>query len=290
MSDRVVAVLGRGVVDPAAPIARGDDLGLTRGDGVFESLRTRAGRPFLLTEHLDRMRRSAARMALPAPPPQQWAELVDDALAAFGAEDGALRLFTTRGPDGEESPLHFLMLAPVPQSSINQRTHGTSAITLNIGISSATRAEAPWLLGGVKTTSYAVAMAAKREAESRGASDAIWLSSEGEILEEATSSVVWVRAGAAYTVPVETGILPGTTYAFVRALAADLGVEFNERRSMVDDLRTADEAMLLSSVRCVAPLRTLDGRPVGDGEIGPVTRQVRDAVEAAVTAATAEGA
>lgn len=286
MSDRVVAVVGRGVVDPTTPIVRGDDLGLTRGEGVFETLRTRSGRPFLLDEHLDRMRGSAARMALPAPPHDVWAELVADALEVFGSEDGALRLYTTRGPEGEDSPMHYLMLAPVPQSSVDQREHGTHAVTLTLGIGATVRATAPWLLGGVKTTSYAVAMAAKRAAETHGATDAVWVSSEGEILEEATSSVVWVRAGAAYTVPVETGILPGTTLAVARRLATDVGVEITDRRATVDELRAADEAMLLSSARGVAGLRTLDGTPIGDGQVGPVTSQLGAAFEAAVTAAT----
>jgi len=286
MSDRVVAVLGRGVVDPTTPIARGDDLGLTRGDGVFETLRTRGGRPFLLDEHLDRMQLSAARMALPAPPHRAWAELVAEALETFGSEDGALRLFTTRGPDGEDSPLHFLMLAPVPQSSVDQREHGTHAVTLTLGISATVRATAPWLLGGVKTTSYAVAMAAKRAAEDHGATDAIWVSSEGEVLEEATSSIVWLHAGAARTVPVETGILAGTTLAYLRTLAAELDVEITEHRAPVEELRAADEAMLLSSVRGIAGLLSVDGTPVGSGRVGPVTRQLGTAFEVAVTKAT----
>jgi 4-amino-4-deoxychorismate lyase len=287
MSDRVVAVLGRGVVDPTTPIVRGDDVGLTRGEGIFETLRTRNGRAFLLDEHLDRMQTSAARMALAAAPRAAWAELVAEALEAFGSEDGALRLFTTRGPDGEDAPLHYLTLAPVPQRSVDAREHGAHAITLTLGISATARSTAPWLLGGVKTTSYAVAMAAKRAAEERGATDAIWVSSEGEVLEEATSSVVWLHAGKAYTVPVETGILAGTTLAFVRTLAAaELGVEIADRRTTVDELRGADEAMLLSSVRGIAGLLSLDGAPVGDARVGPLTARAGSAFEAAMTAAT----
>jgi 4-amino-4-deoxychorismate lyase len=129
-------------------------------------------------------------------------------------------------------------------------------------------------------------MAAKRAAEAHGGTDAIWVSSEGEVLEEATSSIVWLHAGAARTVPVETGILAGTTVAFVRRLAAGLGIEITDRRASVDEVRAADEAMLLSSVRGVAGLLSLDGSPVGSGQIGPVTRQLGAAFEAAVTAAT----
>lgn len=286
MSDRVVAVFGRGVVDPTEPVVRGDDLGLTRGDGIFETLRTHRGKPFLLAEHVDRMRASADRMALATPSQGEWAALVDEALAAYGTDDGVLRLYTTRGPDGEETPFSYLLVSPVPQLTIDGRERGTHAITLPLGISASVRAAAPWLLGGVKTTSYAVAMAAKRVAEERGAHDAIWVSTEGEVLEEATSSVVWLQGGSAYTVPIETGILPGTTFVLVRKLAAERGVEIADRRALVDELREADEVMFLSSVRGVAPVLSVDASPIGDGTVGPVTRLLRDAFEAAAAAAT----
>jgi 4-amino-4-deoxychorismate lyase len=286
MSDRVVAVLGRGVADPTAPIVRGDDLGLTRGDGIFETLRVGGGRAFLLAEHLDRMRSSASRMSLPAPPYADWAGLVAEALEAFGTGDGALRLYTTRGPDGEDTPLHYLLLTPVPPVTVEGRERGTHAVTLAFGVGAGARRDAPWLLGGVKTTSYAVAMAAKRAAEERGAHDAIWVSAEGEVLEEATSSIVWVRAGVGYTVPLETGILPGTTLALVRCLAADAGVQIIDRRAAIDEVRDADEVMLLSSVRGVAPVLTIDGRPVGDGEVGTTTARLRAAFENAFEVAT----
>jgi len=129
-------------------------------------------------------------------------------------------------------------------------------------------------------------MAAKREAETRGAVDAIWISSDGEVLEEATSSIVWVRDGSAFTVPADTGILTGTTLDCVRALAGAGGVPILDRRTSVEDLRGADEILLLSAVRGVASVLTLDGVPVGSGRIGPVGRSLRAAFEDAFAAAT----
>jgi 4-amino-4-deoxychorismate lyase len=145
---------------------------------------------------------------------------------------------------------------------------------------------APWLLGGVKTTSYAVAMAAKREAEARGATDAILISSDDEVLEEATSSVVWVHGSSVFTVPAVTGILAGTTLDYVRALSAAGGVPILDRRTSIGDLRSADEILLLSAVRGVAAVLTLDGAPVGKGTTGPVAGSLRSAFEDAFTAAT----
>jgi 4-amino-4-deoxychorismate lyase len=286
MSDRVLAVVGRGLVDVTTPIVRGDDFGVMRGDGVFESMRARNQQAFLLDDHLHRMQLGAARMQLRLPTAEAWRTTLAEALAAYGDDTGVVRLFTTRGPDGEDAPFSFLLVTPVPVATIASGRDGTHAITLSLGIAAAARAAAPWLLGGVKTTSYAVPMAAKREAESRGAADAIWISSDGEVLEEATSCVVWVRAGDVFTVPADTGILTGTTLECVRALSGAGGVPIVDRRTSIDDLRSAEEILLLSAVRGVASVLTLDGEPVGSGETGPVGQSLRAAFEDAFTAAT----
>ena len=141
------------------------------------------------------------------------------------------------------------------------------------------RADAPWLLGGVKSTSYAVNMATLRAAEAAGAEDAIWTSSDGYVLEAPTSTVAWVTGGRLVTPPAEqVGTLPGTTAAVALALSP-LPVEV--RLGTVDELRAADEVMLLSSVRGVTPVVRLDGRELGTG---PVTAAVRAAFEQAVLA------
>lgn len=286
MSDRVLAVVGRGVVDITTPIVRGDDLGVTRGDGVFETMRIRNQHAFLFDDHVNRMTAGAARMALRLPLPADWRATVDDAAAAYGDDVGVLRLFTTRGPDGEDTPLSYLTIAPVPSATIAAGRDGAHAVTLPAGIAADARSDAPWLLGGVKTTSYAVAMAAKREAESRGATDAIWVSSDGQVLEEATSSIVWVAGVEAFTIPAETGILAGTTLHCVRALSAGAGLPIGERRASIADLRAADEMLLLSAVRGVASVRTLDGERIGSGGIGPAARLLRNLFEDAFATAT----
>jgi 4-amino-4-deoxychorismate lyase len=290
MSDRVLAVVGRGVVDVTAPILRGDDLGVTRGDGIFETMRVRNQSAFLFDDHLRRMAVSAGRMALRLPSRADWRATVGDALSAYGDDTGVLRLFTTRGPDGEDAPFSYLTVAPVPAATIAVGRDGARAITLAAGVPAMARAEAGWLLGGVKTTSYAVAMAAKREAESRGATDAIWISSDGEVLEEATSSVVWVSAGAAYTVPAVTGILTGTTLDCVRAVSAAAGRPISDRRTTIEELRAADEILLLSAVRGVAFAKTLNGATVGGGSLGPVGTLLRNLFETAFDRATSAGA
>ncbi len=273
----VLAVLGRGVVDLDTPVLRADDLGLQRGDGVFETMRVHDGRVVKLNLHLERLARSAARLDLAAPGAEEWRALVAQAVEASGAGDGMVKLVCTRGSRVDGPVTAFAMARPIPPEDTRARQDGIDAVTLTLGVSAAARAEAPWLLGGAKTLSYAVNMASIREAEARGAQDAIWLALGGEVLEAPTSTVCWVTAGALRTPPTTTGILAGTTLAVVAALAPPL--RFEEVVGTVDDVRVADEVFLASSVRGVVGVRHLDGKPVGDGTLGPHTVRLRDAFE-----------
>ena len=189
-----------------------------------------------------------------------------------------LRLTCSKGaPDA--APVGFALVTPVPAASVAARERGVSAVTLTLGVPAALRTDAPWLLGGVKSTSYAVNMATLRAAEAAGAEDAIWTSTDGYVLEAPTSTVAWVTDGRLVTPPAEqVGTLPGTTAAVALALAP---VPVDVRLGTVDELRAADEVMLLSSVRGVTPVVRLDGRELGTG---PVTTAVRAAFEQAVLA------
>jgi 4-amino-4-deoxychorismate lyase len=266
------------LVDPATPILRADDLGVARGEAVFETLRIAGGAPAFLDLHLVRLQRSADRLAVPLP--RGWAELAQLATEAYGAADGMLRLTCTKGVPGG-APVGFALASPIPPGSAEAREQGVSAVTLSLGVSADHRAASPWLLGGVKSTSYAVNMASQRAAEAQGAQDAIWISSDGQVLEAPTSTVAWVRGGVLVTPPAdELGILPGTT----AQVALDLSpVPVQVRRGSVEELRAAQEVLLLSSVRGVAPVVRLDGR---DLPVGPVTAQLRAAFERAVQGAS----
>jgi 4-amino-4-deoxychorismate lyase len=274
----VLALLGDPprLADPEAPVLRADDLGVSRGESVFETLRIAAGRPAFLDLHLARLQRSAERMAIPLPP--GWAELAALATTAYDAPDGVLRLTCSKGVAGG-APVGFALASPVPAATVHGREQGVSAVTLPLGLPAGFRQKAPWLLGGVKSTSYAVNMASLRAAEDQGAQDAIWTSSDGEVLEAPTSTVAWVRDGVLVSPPAdETGTLPGTTALVALALST---VPVQLRRGSVAELAEADEVMLLSSVRGVAPVVRLDDRPL---PVGPVTHALRSAFEAAVLA------
>lgn len=105
-----------------------------------------------------------------------------------------LRLTCTKGPPGGR-PVGFALVAPVPSETLSARLHGVSVVTLTLGVPAGVRSSAPWLLGGVKSTSYAVNMASIRAAEAEGAQDVVWVSSDGYVLEAPTATVAWVTGG-----------------------------------------------------------------------------------------------
>ncbi len=263
----MLGVLGVGLVDPAAPLLRADDLGVLRGDGCFETVRVRDAASGALDgfeEHLDRLARSAARLDLPAPPPAGWRDLAGEVLAAWPVPgEAVLRLVLTHGVedvDGVPAPVGYALLAPVPAETVRQRRVGVRVVALSRGMPAAAHQDAPWLLGGVKSVSYAVPMAALRYARSVGADDVIFVSTDGQLLEGPTATVVWAEAGTLHTPPyAPLGILDGVTVRalFARAPAAGLGTAVTP--GTVADLRAADGVWLVSSIRVAVPVLALDG-------------------------------
>jgi 4-amino-4-deoxychorismate lyase len=257
----VVALLGVGVIPTDQPILRADDLGALRGDGVFETMHVRGGQPWLLDEHLARMARSAARLDLSLPKAEHLIELVDQVLAGWPVEvEASVRVVCTRGPeDGIGEGTVFATLSAVGDHLRQARREGVKAVTAAQGYPADLRQRAPWLLGGAKTLSYAVNMASLRWAQSVGADDVVWISTDGYVLEAPTSTVVWLDGSTACTVPAErTGILAGTTARWLLDHADALGWTTSERMITPAELSRSDGAWLISSVRGMAPLRALD--------------------------------
>jgi 4-amino-4-deoxychorismate lyase len=265
-SPAVVAVLGRGIVDRETPIVRADDAGLTRGDGCFEGCRVITdadGRSRIakLDAHLARMTRSAAalELAFDAAAFRELAECAADAWRVPG--EAALRLYLTRGPAPDGPPTGYAWIAPLSPDFARQRREGLRVATLDRGVHPNSFASAPWLLGGVKTLSYAINMAAAREAARRGLDDVVFVTSDGTVLEAPNSTVVWAVGRTLYTVPPETtGILAGTTQQVLFAAAADAGWATEYRMATVDDLHAADVVWLVSSTRGAVDVVELDGK------------------------------
>lgn len=265
----VVGILVDGsprLCDPRQPVLSAFDLGLVRGDGIFETMLVRDGAIHRLSAHLDRMCRSAAGMDLPTPDRGALAALA--AACADGwspAVEGALRLTMTRGQEhADTGPTCLATLSPVEEVTLAQRRTGVSVRLLGLGVSSEEAARSPWLLRGVKSLSYAVNMAARRAAAATGADDAVFVSSDGQVLEGPTSTVVWAGGGVLHTPPVELGILPGTSQLalYEQAVHRDWRVEYTA--TTPGDLHAAEAVWLLSSIRGAAAVTSIDGIERGD--------------------------
>jgi 4-amino-4-deoxychorismate lyase len=247
------------------PVVSAFDQGLGRGDGVFESVSVVGGAAPHLAAHLARLARSAELLDLPDVGARIWAQLVHAVLADWPPDlEGTCRLFLTRGLGEGLPPTALALLAPVPAETLRQREQGISVVGLGLGVPAGFRAEAPWLLGGAKTLSYAVNMAALRHAHACGADDVVFISLEGRLLEGPTSTVVWAAGGALHTPPLETGILAGTTMDRLFRRAEENGWPTAVTAGTVADLHAADAVWLVSGIRGAAVVHTLDGVPRGD--------------------------
>ncbi|TDC78402.1 aminotransferase IV, partial [Micromonospora sp. KC606] len=256
-----IAVLGRGLVPTEERVLRGDDLGALHGDGLFETMHLRDGRPWLRTPHLTRLRAGAAAIELPLPPEDALIGLLDTVAANWPAQvEGALRLVCTRGPEGGGPPTVYATLAEVPTASRRARRDGVTVATLPLGLPATARPGLGWLPTGTKSTSYGVSGAARRWAARNGLDDVLWVSSDGYALEGPSASLVWLAGEVLCTVPAaSTGVLPGTTCAWLLAHADALGLTAEERMVTPAQLRAADGCWLTSSVRGLVEIRALDG-------------------------------
>lgn len=269
MEPRVLAVFGRGIVPLNVPLLRADDHGVMFGDGAFETMHVRAGTAWLLDEHLTRLAESARRLGLDLPPATALPDLVATALGAWPADrEGAVKLVVTRGPS-DGVPSIYALVSPVNDTALRQRREGIRVVTAPLGLAADARANAPWLLGGVKSLSFGVNMAALRWAAGQGLDDLIFLASDGQVLDGATSSVVWATAGTLCTIPDDTGILPGITAASLLDHASELGLATDRRRATVPDLIAADSVWLTSSVRGVVRVTELNGEALADAGLTP---------------------
>ncbi|MGQ0840411.1 aminodeoxychorismate lyase [Actinokineospora sp.] len=266
---RVLAMLDGTLADADAPQIRVDDLGLLRGDGVFETVLVVDGRPRELGPHLDRLARSAAMLDLPPPDRAAWERVGQVVIDAWN-EPGemALKLVYTRGPEfGDGSPTGYAIGLRLSEKALRNRVSGVAAVTLDRGFDPEVVERAPWLLLGAKTLSYAVNMAGLRHAEARGADEVIFIAADGSVLEGPTSNVLIVNGRTLRTTPPASGILPGTTQAALYRAAERAGWSTKIEPIYRAELAEADALFLASSVRKITRVRELDGVVLPDAGI-----------------------
>jgi 4-amino-4-deoxychorismate lyase len=254
-----VAVAGRGLVDPHAPVFSADDEALLRGRAVFETARVYGGRPFRLDAHIDRLARSAARVRLPAPDGDECLRLADGVVKAAGVPDLSLRFYwtgTTLVSTG----------AAIPAELDELRSCGMRLAVVRWSTGA---------LAAAKSTSYAENMAAQDEAAERGADDALLVAHDGTVLEAPTANVWWREGDTLLTPSLDLPILAGVTRAVVAELAPAAGYAVEEGPFLLDRLLAADEVFLCSSIREVMPVTDVDAKPF---ELGPAAHALQRAL------------
>jgi branched-chain amino acid aminotransferase len=197
-----------------------------------------------------------------------------DALLARAANpESYIRFIVTRGVgdisyrfERVQGPTIVLAVKPYEALPPQQFEEGIAVMVSSV------RRNAPDALDpGIKSCNLLNNILAVREAQAQGALEPIMLNHQGEVAEGASSNVFIVKGGTLRTPPLSAGILPGVTREILLELAATLGIPAEEVTLQVEDLRGADEAFLTSTLKEAAPIRTIDGRPVGSGRPGPVT-------------------
>ena len=253
------------LLDADEPVLLANDHGITVGDGIFETCKILRGQVFALTRHLERMRRSAAGLALPEPDLDRVRAGVAELLAADSPMAfGRLRITMTGGPGPLGSERVAGAATYVVQAAAQAPPPATSsAVTV------------PWVrnerspVAGLKTTSYAENVVALAYARERGASEALLGNTRGELCEGTGSNVMVAVDGELVTPPLTSGALGGISRALLLEWAAQDGWPIREQTLPVSVLAQATEVLLTSSIRDVQPLHAIDSRSLRQpGQLG----------------------
>jgi branched-chain amino acid aminotransferase len=252
------------VVEARRATVPADDHGLVVGDGVFETIKVIDGHPFALTRHLDRLHTSAAALGIEVPTHDELRLAVGELLAANAGEVAAaplrLRITVTGGP----SPLSSVR-GDAPSTVLLALTPIDSVPSIvDVVVVPWTRNERG-ALAGVKSTSYAENVRALAFAHERGAGEAVFANTVGELCEGSGTSIFVGVGGRLLTPPLTSGCLAGVT----RGLLLEW-LDAAEEPMPVGALATADEAFLASTIRDIQPIRAVDGRPLPEAP-GPLT-------------------
>jgi len=253
------------------------DHGLLYGDGVFEGMRVYGGRPFRLEEHVDRLYDSAHAIWITVPMTrEEMGRVTVEGIARAGISEGYLRHVVTRGvgdlgldPRSCPRPTVFIIFDTI---RIWPRERYEKGLAM---ISAATpMPDREALSPRVKSLNYLPHIMAKLEGIHAQMDEVLMLDRGGYVAEASGMNVFIVRRGVVTTPPAWTGVLRGVTRDLVLGLATEAGFVVHEEPINRYDVYTADEAFLTGTAAEIAPIRSLDGREIGAGPIGPVTRNL----------------
>ncbi len=286
--DGVVYV--NGTITPAAEaVIPVFDHGFLYGEGVYETLRTYNRIPFLFTPHMERLRRSAALMALPVPfTDQQMRDWVAETMSGHDRmvqplNEAYIRILFTRGigpltynPAATPTPSVVIIVKEFPAPADRTFTDGIAVALVDV------RRNHPDALNpAIKSNNLLNNALAMQQALRSGAEEALMLNHDGHVVECSQSNFFIVKDGVVMTPPLRDGLLPGITRTYVMGLAHSLGFEAREQSLRPDDVFGADEAFITGTTREVTPVVRIGDKPVGTGAPGRITRELLGAFRAA---------
>ena len=258
------------------------DHGFLYGEGVYEVVRTYGGSPFLFDRHLDRLRSSAARIALELPfGDDELKQRVRDTCQAFAAQPGAsvdvyVRIVITRGvgdisynPAACHSPTVVIIVKPLQVPAADVYENG-----VRVTIAGIIRNHPGSVSPRIKSNNLLNNALAAQEAYRRDAFEAVMRNYRNEISEGSISNIFIVKNGLVTTPPLDAGLLAGITRAFVLEVAPAAGVTIREGVVNDADLFGADECFLTSSTQEIVPVVRVDDAQIGEGRPGPTTRRL----------------
>ena len=250
------------------------DLSAHRGDGIFETVLVNRGAHGAMVvsreRHFTRFRASASALDLPEPDQGLWDRVIDSLIAEVAAADPenvefGIRYALSRGEqgaDGQFRPRGWAFPVPVDDHIHTARKQGVTAVSLDRGFDAYIGSKAPWLLIGAKTLSYAVNQAAGRYAAANNADEALFVSHDGIVLEGPTANLIIRRGDRLLTPNPEAGLLSGTTQRLIFDHAEELGLRAEYADLRLEDVKEADGAWFVSSMRTAVALHELDGNAI----------------------------
>jgi len=271
--------IGGRLVDKADAKVSVYDHGLLYGDGVFEGIRIYGGKVFRLREHVDRLYESARHIFLEIPlSREQMGAAVLQTVQANAKQDGYIRLVVTRGagylgldPGKTSDPQVIIIVDDITLYPAEFYERGLEIVTASV-----IRNHPNALNPRIKSLNYLNNILAKIEAVRAGCQEALMLNHNGEVAECTGDNVFVVKRGTLRTPPTHAGILEGITRNAVIELARAAGVPVQEATLTRHDFYAADECFLTGTAAEVVPVVKCDGRTIGSGKPGPITRQLRE--------------
>lgn len=262
------------------------DHGLLYGDGVFEGLRAYAGRVFKLERHVQRLFMSAKAIDLNIGRTEgQVSQAILETLRKNGLRDGYIRPVVTRGVGDigidprkcTQGATLIVIAVPFPALYGDKYEKGLKVVT-----SSYRRVPPQSLSPSIKSLNYLNNILARIEGNQRGADEVIMLDMQGYV-SEATADNIFIVQGKRVLTPYSSTNLPGVTRETIFELAPKLGLEVKERPFTMYDLWAADEVFVTGTAAEIAPVVESDGRLIGTGKPGPVTKSLMEAFRKLVT-------